>query len=283
MENNQSPLKKYNRQPKLYIDLPSKGQWYKSGALEKTEELEVFSMTANDEIATKTPDALLTGNAIVKIIENCMPGVKDAWSITTRDLDYILASIRIASYGDTMNIGHTCAKCANEDTFSIPLQTLLDHLQAADPTYEFKVNDFAFRVRPLTYKEIIKNQLASMQIRRQLYQIAASDETTTTEETDKKTETMNDLYEQVSQQTKDIVCSIITEIVTPDGDAETNPIFIKDFILNSESLYYNAVQELYGDNNKKLSPPASEVKCSECGDTAKVSPSLDYSSFFSRG
>jgi len=283
MENNQSPLKKYNRQPKLYIDLPSKGQWYKSGALEKTEELEVYSMTANDEIATKTPDALLTGNAIVKIIENCMPGVKDAWSITSRDLDYILASIRIASYGDSMNISHTCTNCTNEDVFNIPLQSLLDHLQAADPIYEFKVNDFAFRVRPLTYKEIIKNQLASMQIRRQLYQIVASDETTSTEEIDKKTETMNDLYDQVSQQTKDIVCSIITEIVTPEGDSETNPIFIKDFILNSESHYYNAVQELYGDNNKKLLPPTSQIKCSECDTTAEITPSLDYSSFFSRG
>jgi len=33
MENNSSPLQKYRRQPKLYIDLPSKGQWYKQGAL----------------------------------------------------------------------------------------------------------------------------------------------------------------------------------------------------------------------------------------------------------
>ena len=251
MENNQSPLKKYNRQPKLYIDLPSKGQWYKSGALEKTEELEVYSMTANDEIATKTPDALITGNAIVKIIENCIPGIKDAWAITSRDLDYILASIRIASYGDTMNISHTCIKCSNEDTFSIPLQTLLDHLQSAQPIYEIK--------------------------------ISASDETTDTDEINKRTDAMNLLYEDITQQTKDIICSIVTEIVTPEGESETNPIFIKDFILNNESEFYNIVQTSFADNNLKLTAPANEVKCSECEETAKVTPSLDYSSFFSRG
>ena len=283
MENNQSPLKKYNRQPKLYIDLPSKGQWYKSGALEKTEELEVYSMTANDEIATKTPDALITGNAIVKIIENCIPGIKDAWSITTRDLDYILASIRIASYGDTMNISHTCIKCSNEDTFSIPLQTLLDHLQSAQPIYEIKIRDFAFRLRPLMYKEIIANQLSSMKVRRQLYQISASDETTDTDEINKRTDAMNLLYEDITQQTKDIICSIVTEIVTPEGESETNPIFIKDFILNNESEFYNIVQTSFADNNLKLTAPANEVKCSECEETAKVTPSLDYSSFFSRG
>ena len=49
-----SPLTKYQRQPKQSIDLPSKGRWYSQGSLEKSEELEVFSMTASNEIATKT-------------------------------------------------------------------------------------------------------------------------------------------------------------------------------------------------------------------------------------
>ena len=30
---NESPLKKYSRQPKIYIDLPSKGKYYKNGVL----------------------------------------------------------------------------------------------------------------------------------------------------------------------------------------------------------------------------------------------------------
>ena len=283
MENSTSPLKKYNRQPKLYIDLPSKGQWYKKESLEKFEELEVYSMTANDEIATKTPDALLTGNAIVNIIENCIPAIKDGWAVTSTDLDYILAGVRIASYGDTMNVTHKCKKCANEDTFSLPLQELLDHLGSVELVNQLKVNDFIINLRPLIYKEIIKNQLASMQVRRQLFQIAQSTPDTDAEEIDKRTEKMNVLYEKISQQTKEIVCSVVTEIITPDGDSETNPVFIKDFILNSESDFFNAIQKTYVSNNEKMSPPVSEVKCSECETVAKISPTLDYASFFSRG
>lgn len=282
MENSTSPLKKYNRQPKLYIDLPSKGQWYKKESLEKFEEVEVYSMTANDEIATKTPDALLTGNAVVKIIQNCIPSIKDAWNVTSRDLDYILASIRIASYGDSMGISHKCSKCDNEDNFSLPLQSLLDHLQSIDPLYELKVNDFIIRIRPLIYKEIISNQLASMQIRRHLYQITDVTVDDTIDAINKRTDTINTLYDKISDQTKDIICSVVTEIITPDGESETNPVFIKDFILNSEGDYFNAVQDVYLNNTKKMSPPASDISCSECGNTDKVTPSLDYSSFFSR-
>ena len=32
-----NPLQKYFRQPKIYIGLPSKGNWYPDGSIEKTE------------------------------------------------------------------------------------------------------------------------------------------------------------------------------------------------------------------------------------------------------
>ena len=73
MSDNTSILKKYQRQPKLYIDLPSQGKYYSEGSLTKHEEIEVYSMTASDEIIIKTPDALLNGEATARIIANCVP------------------------------------------------------------------------------------------------------------------------------------------------------------------------------------------------------------------
>jgi hypothetical protein len=277
METNQSPLQKYRRQPKLYIDLPSKGQWYKKGALEKTEELEVYSMTANDEILTKTPDALLNGNATVSIIQNCIPSIKDAWSVTNRDLDYILTAIRIASYGDSLTISHKCSKCENEDSFALPLQRLLDHLGSIAPIYELKVKDFIFRLRPINYREVVDNQVTSTQVRRAAYEV-----TDTIKDAEERTKVLNNLYEQINEQTKNLICSICTEIITPEGDSEQNPVFIKDFILNSEGDFFDAIQKLYTENNKKMIVPETEVECSECNHKDKVKPNLDYSNFFSR-
>jgi hypothetical protein len=277
MENAQSPLQKYKRQPKLYIDLPSKGVWYNNQDVASAENLEVYSMSASDEILIKTPDALITGNATVKIIQNCIPAIKNAWAITNRDFDYIMAAIRIASYGDSLTISHKCSSCNNDDTFALPLQGVLDHLSVADLNYEVQINGFTLRLRPLLYKEVIENQQVSMRIRRGLANIIKS----SIKEEDKEPQ-LNSLYDEINKQTEDTVCSVVTEVTTPDGDKETNPVFIKDFLLNNESIYFNAVQEAYTKNSSKLAIPQSEVTCSECSTKDKISPVLDYSSFFSR-
>lgn len=274
---NSSPLQKYKRKPKLFIDLPSQGQYYNRTLLPKAEELEVYSMTANDEILIKTPDALLTGNATVQIIQNCIPEIKDAWAVTSRDLDYILTSIRIATYGDSLEMTHTCPKCQNQDKFLLPLQPLLDHIATAEPVYEIKVKDFIIRMRPLTYKEIVASQQETLKVRRTLTQ-----EIPKIEDADERTRHINNLYEETNEHTKKLLCSIVTEIITPDGDSETNPVFIKEFLLESEGDWYTAVQDTYSDNNEKLSVPKTEVECSECSHKSSVRPNLDYTSFFLR-
>ena len=105
-----SPLTKYQRQPKQSIDLPSKGRWYSQGSLEKSEELEVFSMTASNEIATKTPDTLLSGNTTVDIIKSCVPSIRNPWEIPLTDIYTILGVIRMASYGSSINAKNTCTE-----------------------------------------------------------------------------------------------------------------------------------------------------------------------------
>ena len=61
-------------------------------------------MTARDEIIFKTPDALMNGQGMVDVIQSCIPEIKDAWQISNYDLDTILIALRIATYGETMDI-----------------------------------------------------------------------------------------------------------------------------------------------------------------------------------
>ena len=64
-----NPLSKHFRQPKLYIKLPSGGNFYRPGSLvpEQTGEYPVYAMTAKDELMFKTPDALLNGQSTVNV------------------------------------------------------------------------------------------------------------------------------------------------------------------------------------------------------------------------
>ena len=273
-----SPLGKYLRQPKLYINLPSKGQWYAKNNLDSAEELEVYSMTAADEINLKTPDGLYSGKVVTKVIQNCIPGIKDAWMIPTRDFDYIMAAIRLASYGEFIQMGASCPKCQTEDQYQTEIQSILTHLENVEFNTEIRVDDFIIRIRPLYYKETSEVQKINTFVQRALY-------VTIPKITDEKEKdaTIEQLYEQINNATVDAVTSCVTEILTPEGESETNPVFIKEFLLNNDPKFFNAVEETYKKNNQALALPKSEVECSECKELYTISTNLDYASFFGKG
>ena len=272
---NESPLRKFKRTPKLYIDIPSKGKWSHRDTFEKVEEVEVFSMTANDELAVRTPDALYTGQAVKSLIENCVPSIRNAFQIPSIDVDYILAAIRIASYGDTINFGSKCAKCNESNEYSLELQAVMDHISSQVYENEVKVEDFIIRTRPFTYKELTEVQKETLKLQRQIVQ--------NMDKADADEDYLNQIYQQINELTQGAIVAMVTEIVTPDGDSETNPIFIKDFIFNQDKVFYTAVKQMQERNTKRWKIPSSRVKCEACGHEDDVETNLDYANFFVKG
>lgn len=273
----QSPLAKYTRQPKLYINLPNNGKWYGKN-IDKVEEIEVYSMTASDEIALKTPDGLYSGKVVTNVIKNCIPSIKDPWLVPMTDFEYLLASIRLASYGDTINIDSTCTECSNVDTFSIDVQNILRHFETVEFNSEVRINDFLFRMRPLCYKEATELNKISMQVQRSLVQTIP-----TIENDEQRQETIDALYEQINQATLDAISACIVDISTPDGEVENQPFTIQEFVKNSDPVFFNKIQEAYKANAQAFSLPKSDIECSSCGKKDKISTNLDYANFFGLG
>ena len=112
------------RQPKIYIRLPSNGKYWPDGSIDMPDngELPIYSMTAKDELTLKTPDALLNGQAVVDIIQSCVPNIKNAWVTPNIDLDTLLVALRIATYGEMMEISHTVPGTSEEVTHNIDLR-----------------------------------------------------------------------------------------------------------------------------------------------------------------
>jgi len=276
MEHTNSPLKKYQRQPKLYISLPSQGKWYPSGSLEKHDEIEVFSMTAGDEINVKTPDALYSGVAVVKLIQNAIPSIKDAWFVPIIDLDYILAAIRLASYGENVELSSKCPHCGESSDYAIAIQHILDHMQTVEFVNEVRVNDFIFKLRPLYYKEANQLTRESYTVQRLLKQYVAN---ITDEE--KQQEELTKLYERLNEMTKSVIFSSVIEVVTPDNETERHYQFIRDFLENGDMEYYNAIKEVFDQNNDRFQIPKTTVSCGSCTKEYSVVPALNYTDFFS--
>ena len=151
-----NPLSMYMRQPKIYIRLPSNGQYWAPGSLEVSEtgEYPVYSMTAKDELALKVPDALMNGQAVVDVIQHCVPNVKNAWACPNLDLDILLIAIRLATYGEMMNTPVTIAELELE--YQVDLRIIMDQLQNQitwNPAVVIN-DELTVFVKPLTYKNI---------------------------------------------------------------------------------------------------------------------------------
>lgn len=128
MENTQqsNPLAMFMRQPKIYISLPSGGKYWPVGSLEipNNNQLAVYSMTARDELLLNIPDALMNGQAVVDVIQNCVPSIKNAWEMPSIDVDVILIAIRLATYGEMMTTPVKFGEVEME--YKVDLRTVMD-------------------------------------------------------------------------------------------------------------------------------------------------------------
>ena len=165
MENNQNPLVGYFRKPEVYIALPSQGKYYKQGVLDlpPNGELGIYPMTARDELVLKTPDALLNGASTVEVIRSCVPAISDPWQVPSIDMDALLIAVRIATYGEQMDITIGCPKCQTKNDFGIDLTHLMDETKNWKFDDLLEVGDLKITFQPLNYKEINAESLRNFE------------------------------------------------------------------------------------------------------------------------
>lgn len=146
------------RTPSVYITLPSKGQYWPEGSLDiksPTGELAVQSMTVRDEMSLKTPDALMNGVAVVNVIQSCCPDIKDAWQVPSMDLDTILVAIRIATYGEQLEVKSLIPKVNEMQTVSINLNSVVDQIEKRPFTEDHQLSDSTvIKIKPMNYRGI---------------------------------------------------------------------------------------------------------------------------------
>ena len=285
---NQSVLNKYKRQPKIYLTLPSNGNFYPSNPMEKTGsgELPIYSMTAKDEIMIKTPDALMSGDATVDVIKSCCPMIDDPWSMPSIDLDAVLIAIRIATYGEKMELQVPIRYFEDDDmkvgseTIEIDLRTILDSMQGKTWNGSMQLGELTFKLRPLTYKETTQFFMTTFENQR-LSQIMQDDKV----DEDQKMKAFKEGFKKLSQMTLDMVCTNITSIETPEG-IETNPQAIKQFFETTDKQTFMSVQKHLEQLKNTWSTPTTKFQVPEdyvekgADKTIDVPMVFDNASFF---
>jgi hypothetical protein len=236
---NQNPLGKYFRQPKIYIKLPSQGRFYDIDALNATEtgEYPVYAMTAKDELSMKTPDALLNGQATVDVIQSCIPNIRNAWGMPSIDIDAVLTAIRIASYGESMDMTVKLPNTDIETSYSIDLRRVLDGFVDIEYDNIVNVNGMIIYLKPLSYKVFTQNAIKTFEEQR-IFSIVNDDNMSD----ERKIELFSKSFSKLTSLTVSVVAQGIQKIEI-DGETVVNPLHIAEFINNADKKFYNAIMD----------------------------------------
>lgn len=271
-----NPLSGFYRQPKIYVSLPSKGKFYPQGALDSSSDGQypVYAMTAKDELMFKTPDALLSGQSTVELIKSCIPAILDPWAMPSIDLDFALIAIRIATYGDKMEVGCNCPHCNAENSYDINLTNWFSIFDNFNYNDTVNVDPLIVHVRPYSYKEITKTTIKTLEQQR-IFNIV-NDDTISDEE---KIDRFGKSFVKLTELTVDAIADCISSIQTPDG-AVSDKTMIKDFINNCSKDVFNTISNHITDMKDQIEFKAQDVTCGECQKEFSLPITMDQANFF---
>lgn len=271
-----NPLRQFFRQPAIYLRLPSQGRFWPQDALAMPEngELPVLPMTAIDEITYRTPDALFNGQAVVSVIQSCIPNIRNAWVTPSVDIDAILTAIRIASYGHELEIDSRCPKCEESDTYTLDLRQVLDGFRMPDYDQCVTNGDLEIHFVPLSYQQVHENNTMQFNDQRLLQMLPTSEMPE-----DEKVKMLADALRKVTEMTVSTLTATISLIKTP-GAIVNDASHINDFLKNCDRALFNTIRDHVVDLrlNSELKP--LQIKCNSCQNEYSQPFTLDQANFF---
>ena len=240
MTENTNPLNKYFRQAAIHITLPSNGDYPPHVITPSaTGEFPVMPMTAKDEIKFKTPDALMNGQGVVDVIQSCMPNIKDAWQIKSHDVDTILIAIRIATYGETMDLQFNVPTINEQVTHTINLPATLDQIRQDKIQNTITLKDgLIVETRPLTYRDMTQTSLQTFQQQKMYSSVQSSDISD-----EEKVKRFDESFKALTELNSKVLLKNISKITTPEGVEVSDPAQIKEFVDNANATLITELQD----------------------------------------
>ena len=256
-----NPLETYFRQPAIYITLPSKGEYYPPDTLtfNENKEIAVYPMTAKDEIVMKTPDALLTGQSTVDVIQSCIPAIKDAWKIPSIDIDTILIAIRIATYGEEMPVSIPITEIKESLSASVNLTNALERVNGRMPNTELILpSGIKVKIKPIDYAMMSRQAMRVYDEQRMVKTVQDSeldDET--------KTKKYMEVFTKVAMYSVDEMIFSIDTLHTPDGKQVTEQGYITEFVQNMDVSTSKLIKQKIDEIRKTGAIPPMEYDVPE--------------------
>jgi len=274
---NFNPLAKHFRQPAVFIKLPSEGRYYppETLSLPANGEVGVMPMTAKDEIILRTPDALMNGQGVVSVIESCVPAIKNAWALPTIDLDMLLMAIRIATYGNGMDVNSACSHCKHDNLHQVDLGNLITRIGTPNYNETIVIDNLTIKFKPLNYLQSNSNNIVKFEEQRIIDLLNRENM-----DPEARKAQFDVHIKKIVDSNTNIIAQSTESITTESGEIVTDQQFITEFYFNASNKVMKQVQIKLQDIAKTSNLPPARVMCEECENTYDVEITFDYGNFF---
>lgn len=277
-----NPLVKYYTDPKTYVKLPSGGNYYtETPEMSVDGEIGVLAMTAVDEMMFQSPDNLLNGESLFKVIARCVPAIKNPREIPTPDLDAILVGMRIATYGNELETNANCPQCNHENNYTVSLPVLLANMTMLESETVIQLNsDITLKVKPFTVSSSISLALYAVEIGQMQKQLAGQGEIDEEAAIRAIQTTMN----KSSERLVDLIAQSVLEVQIKEAEGDpivvTDPRQIREWIEVITVNEYKEIRKQIDDISNLGIEKSMHARCTECGHEWDVQIGVDPASFF---
>lgn len=234
--------------PTMFVDLPSKGQFYpEDHPLHEVDQIEIRFMTAKEEDILTSPSLLKKGIAIDRMLENIIIDKRiKLTDMLIGDKNALIIAARISGFGEDYAVDITCPSCTESSSYEFNLEELETN---GWDGYEIEGDDIKrtsngrFSVTVPKTKALVEMRLLSGADEKYLTKLAAN------KKKKKLPETM------LTDQMKRVITSV---------NGEENSVTVASFVDNAPSIDSRYLRGVY-----KRAVPNIDMKqvytCQNCG------------------
>lgn len=280
-----SPLSKYyrNKISGMQLKLPSDGVYGGDIDFSISGDVEIYALSAADEIYISNPDNLVTGAAVEKIIESSCPAVKDVRNLPIQDVDVICLASKKQTYGNMLKIGGKCKKCEKEQMYQIHIDGIFGKSTSLPKEMICKINEInnekvnlKIYVKPYTLEIMNYINIKEFEENKFLDNIQQSDIPD-----EEKIKNLFNSAQKIKELNLNLLNPCIIRIV--DDELEiTNKNEIDEFMRNVSSNIVHKINDKIKEFGNYGLPKTYKVRCEdlECRHEQEIPLVYDPSNFF---
>lgn len=267
-------LNHYRRSSSISLPLPSGGFYGGDIDFNMNKEVEIFPLSAKNEIYINNPDHLLSGQACIYSIAECCPNVKDILNLPYMDMEMICLGIKKVSYGPELKLPYNCPHCKHEGDAFYSIDYIFSMMKEMPEHYICEVDNLKIYMKPFTLESF--DQFKLIYTNEKIAENTLKRDDLSNED---KAKEIYESLEKISNISTDSIGNCIIRIIVDDVEV-TDKNQILEYYENAPVSVVKKIVKFHNELSKFGLPKNLAITCENCEKDFEYPMVYDPSSFF---